>query len=170
MAPETILYTELKSKLELIKEIQTVRLFNNQFERTNGEGWEGRKDNIPVYPCVFIQMIPDEMTDGSKGWQSVNYIIRLHIGVWSEADEDITFLELKNKIYRTVHKWKPSQNWNSLLRMNEEPNWDHDNVNVYQMDFRTNLADFDALQMGEYHKVNLKLNDNVTITLTQSNI
>ncbi len=171
MAPETILYTELKARLKTnIKELKTIRLFNNQFERTNGEGYDGRKDNLPEYPCVFIQIIPDEMADGSAGWQSVNYIIRLHLGVWSEADEDVTFLELKNSIYKNVHRWQPSSNWNQLIRMSEEPNWDHDNVNIYQMDFKVNLADFDAQNIGTYRKVNLSLNQNVSLTQSQTNI
>ena len=163
MSPEAILYSELRKKLEAIDGVKYVRLFNNQFERSNGEGHDGRKENIPVYPCVLIQIQPSEFSDGSSGWQSVDYSIRLHLATWSQLDEDLTFLNLKWEVYKAIQKWKPSGGWNSLLRINEEPNFDHDNVNEYVIEFKTNYSDFSAQNIGVYKKINITLNDTATI-------
>ena len=145
MDQEEELFYELENRIKKeIPIIKTVDIWNNQFERSNGTGTDGRKENIPIYPCCFIEIVPEQFDDVTNGVQNVTYRIRFHIGYWSEKDRDFTIFNIKNEIYKKFHKWTPSSknNFNSLLRRDEIINYDHNNVNVYVMEFITYLQDY----------------------------
>lgn len=171
MESEEMIFLEILDRItDLIPEIKTKDIFNNQFIRSNGSGHDGRKENIPVYPCCFIQILPEEISDMLRGVQKTTYTIRFHIGDWSEKDTDFNLFVLKKKLYKAFHKWKPSKNnnWNSLLRRAENISYDNDNVNIYIMDFTTMNTDYDADTLGNPMLVNVSLQQ--VITLTQSQI
>lgn len=171
---EEEIFFEIDNRIKkLLPEIKFVDVFNNQFLRSNGMGPDGRKENIPPYPCVFIQIVPEEFNDGLRGFQQTTFTIRFHIGYWSEKDRDFTIFKIKRAIYKTFHKWKPSHNnnWNSLLRRAETLSYDYDNVNVYIMDFTTANSDFDVDRIGTSRVlINPTIIDDVSFTQSQINL
>lgn len=173
MEQEEELFYEIENRIRKeIPVIKTVDIWNNQFIRSNGSGSDGRKENIPIYPCCFVEMVPEEFDDVSNGVQNCIYRIRFHIGYWSEKDRDFTIFEVKNKIYKYFHKWTPStkNNFNSLLRRGEIINYDHDNVNEYIMEFTVRLQDFSNNKLGTPRNINVTIQEIVSFTQSQINI
>lgn len=167
MEAESELFIEIQKRMkELVPEMKLIDIFNNNFIRSNGHNADGRVQNIPPYPCCFIEFVPQSFKDGSRGYQQTEYMIRFHIGYWSEKDPIFGLLALKKKVYKNFHKWKPSNknNWNSLLRRNETPNYDHNNVNIYVIDFITSNSDFDVDTLGKIVLVNVTLDEVVSFT------
>jgi hypothetical protein len=172
MEAQEELFLEIEKRIkENIKEIRTVDLYNNQFIRSNGVGFEGRKENIPSYPCCFIEFQSHEFSDGLRGFQTVDTLITFHIGYWCEKDRDFTIFNIKNSIYRNFHKWTPSNcnGWNEFLRRDETIDYDHDNVNIMKIEFKTSLSDFTVDKLGKPRIMNVVLNEVVTFTQSQIN-
>ena len=130
------LYTELRTQLETIPELKWVRLWNNQFEREETE-------NPFLFPCCFIEFKPSTYSDLTNGVQQYDMIVTLHLGFESYKDEDIDVLDLKQKIYKKVQRFQSSY-FAMLSRVEERQNFDHDNIQDYEIDFRTSGKDFEA--------------------------
>lgn len=133
------IYTDIKSRLEAITGIKHVGLWNNQFERENVE-------NPFLYPCVFIQFTNDNFAELSKGIQQYDSVVTLHIGFESYIDEDTAILTLKDLIYSSLHKVSNTATSSILYRIAERQNFDHSNIQAYEVDFRTTIKDFGADQ------------------------
>ena len=131
------LYNQLKTTLSAISGIKHVSLWNNQY--TNEA-----QENAFLYPCVFIQFTDENFRDTTKGVQQYDSIITLHIGFESYKDTDTDILTLKQTIYAAVHTLQVGTDNSKLLRVGERQNFDHSNVQDYEMDFKTTIKDADA--------------------------
>jgi hypothetical protein len=131
------LYQALKKHIETeIPELKTVKLFNNQIVNDN-------KEVAFNYPCVLIEFKPSGYTDMSLGQQECDMIVTLHLGFKSFETEDIDILRLKQDLYKVVY-WFEEGNWAKLARREERPNYDHDDVQVFEIDYQTHGIDFTA--------------------------
>ena len=132
-------FNSLKSTLEAISGVQHVALWNNQIANENVE--------TPfLYPAIFIQFTNDNFQELSKGIQLFDSVITLHICFESYETDDTAILTLKETVYRAVHK-KTQTNTNSpMYRIAERENYDHNNIQVYEQDYRTTIKDFGADQ------------------------
>lgn len=134
---ELELYTALKAHIILeCPEIKSVRLWNNQPNRENEE-------NAFLYPIVFLQFQPILFGELSQGVQYADYIITTHLGFESYKDEDTYVLQLKQGLYRVIQRFRGGDlSFSKLLRVAERPNFDHDNIQIYETDYSTKVKDF----------------------------
>jgi hypothetical protein len=126
-----ILYNSLKPDLQAINGVKTVFLWNNQLERENEE-------QPFLYPAIGIEFLPSNFRDKGRQATSQEYdmIVRLHILFESYLDEDVSILTLTDSVWQTVQN-KRYGTFGSLLRRNEEQNFDHPNVQDYIQDYAT---------------------------------
>jgi len=134
---QLIIFNELKTQLSAIAGIKHVALWNNQIENESQE-------NAFLYPCLFIQFTNDNFVDLLHGIQQFDSIITLHLGFESCLDEDASILTLKDLVYSTVHKTQNTTTSSELLRVGEVQNFDHPNVQLYELEFKTTIKDFGA--------------------------
>lgn len=134
---EKDLYIALKQEIQKkLPKIKTVALFNNQFEHENEE-------IAFLYPCVFIQFSPVGFKDLSMGVQQVEMTLTTHLGFESYKNEDTDVLELKQELYKVVHRFQNGYG-SMLTRIAERGNYDHNNVQVYETDYKVTINDFTA--------------------------
>jgi hypothetical protein len=126
-----ILYNGLKPDLTAINGVKTVFLWNNQLERENEE-------QPFLYPAIGIEFLPSNFRDKGRQATSQEYdmVVRLHILFESYLDEDVSILTLTDSVWQTVQN-KRYGTFGSLLRRNEEQNFDHPNVQDYIQDYAT---------------------------------
>ena len=139
---EKDLYTALRSHIEtqLGDRIKYVRLFNNQFIRSNG----AKPDQQGFrYPCVFIEFRDPTFSDLSQGVQAFDTVIRLHLGFESYKDEDIEVLQLKQDLYKAVQLFQ--QDYHSkLTRITQSQDFNHNNIQIYTTDYKVHGKDYTA--------------------------
>lgn len=133
---QLIVYNKLKQVLSSIQGVKTVGLWNNVDES---------KDNAFLYPCIFIEFNNSDFVDLTQGVQQFNSIITLHLGFESYKDEDTFILQLKQDIFKNIHTLQCGVSASKLLRVSERQNWDYDNAQFYEIDFKTTIKDSDAL-------------------------
>lgn len=134
---EKDLYIALKQEInKKLPKIKTVGLFNNQFENES-------KENPFLYPCVFIQFTPNSFKDLQQGVQQVDVTLTTHLGFESYKDEDVEMLELKQDLYKVVQRLQNGYG-SKLTRDAERPNYNHNNIQVYETDYRVLIKDFTA--------------------------
>lgn len=134
---QLVVYNKLKEVLSQVQGLKTVGLWNNQFERENVE-------NAFLYPCCFIEFNNENFSGLTQGVQQFDSIITLHLGFESYKDEDVFILQLKQDVYKAIHTLQCGVSASKLLRVDERQNFDHDNVQDYQTDYKTTIKDADA--------------------------
>lgn len=144
------IFTQLKTTLSAISGIKHVALWNNQYANESQE-------NAFLYPCVFIQFTPTEFRDLTKKVQQQDCTVTLHIGFESYKDEDTDILTLKQTIYAAIHGLQIGLDNSKLLRVDERQNFDHSNIQDYEIDFKTTIKDADAITIGTTHLAGLDL-------------
>lgn len=148
---QLVVYNELKRELSNIPGIKTVGLWNNQFERE-------KEENAFLFPCCFIEFNNSNFKDTTRGVQQFDSIVTLHLGFESYKDEDTFILQLKQDVYKKVHTLQCGDSASKLLRIDERQNFDHDNIQDYQTDYKTTIKDADATPES--------INKTATLTLT----
>lgn len=153
------LYTELRTELEAITGIKYVRLWNNQFEREDvNEAFQ--------YPCCLIEFEPTECRDLLNGVQQYDFIVCVHLGFESYKTEDIDILDLKQEVYKVLNRFNSATNMFSYLsRDSETQNFDHDNIQDYQIRFKVTGKDFDSDTRPNTNATVTDLTINGTISL-----
>lgn len=134
---QLVIFNKLKEQLSLIEGIKHVALWNNQFERENEE-------NAFLYPCCFIEFNNSNFVNLTLGVQQFDSVITIHLGFESYKDEDTFILQLKQDVYKVVHTLQCGVSASKLLRIDERQNFDHDNIQDYQTDYKTTIKDADA--------------------------
>lgn len=132
------LYTEIRTELEAINGIKYVRLWNNQFERENvNEAFQ--------FPCCLIEFEPTECRDLLNGVQQYDFIVCIHLGFESYKTEDTDILDLKQSVFVKLGNYNSTTGMFSILsRESETQNFDHDNIQDYQIRFKVTGKDFDG--------------------------
>ena len=121
----TVRYTDSNNVEQAIK---TMRLWRNDLEREDVE-------KPFLFPAVFIEFLPSAfMESASKGYQTVDMTVRLHICFESYKDEDTDILALTQAVYSKL-QLKSYGTWGAMKRRNEEQNFDHTNVQDYIQDY-----------------------------------
>jgi hypothetical protein len=130
------IYAGLKPILEAVtairgdKSVMTVKYVgvwrnNLQMER----------EEIPnQFPAIYIEFLPSNFMELSKGVQSYDLTTRLHICFESYKDEDLDVLELVDAVYRDTQFTQFGYS-NKLKRRNEEQDFNHPNVQDYIQDY-----------------------------------
>lgn len=148
MSAKLELFNDIVTEINKISEIETVRLWNNQFDTESTE----RAFNFPV---VFIEFseIPWTTTnlqpskagsqgDTTKEQKGEGALIILHIGFSQLEDETISFPIIDpiiDQVYFAIQGLLRNERYTSLLRVSEIQDTDHDRVIDWQMGFSTML-------------------------------
>ena len=132
------LYTEIRTQLESINGIKYVRLWNNQFERENvNEAFQ--------FPCCLIEFEPTECRDLLNGVQQYDFIVCIHLGFESYKTEVLKPKGKLKEVYIVLNRFASTTNMFSYLsRESETQNFDHDNIQDYQIRFKVTGKDFDG--------------------------
>lgn len=130
------IYTGLKPILEAVTAVRAdstimtvkyVGLWRNNLAR--------EREEIPnQFPAIYLEFLPSNFMELSKGVQSYDLMLRLHICFESYKDEDLDILELVDAVYRNT-QFTQFGYANKLKRRNEEQNFDHPNVQDYIQDY-----------------------------------
>lgn len=134
---QLVVFNKLKEQLSLIQGIKHVALYNNQLERENIE-------NAYLCPACFIEFNNENFVDLTQGVQQFDSIVTVHLVFESYKDEDTFILQLKQDVYKATHTLQCGVSASKLLRVAERQDFDHDNVQDYQTDYKTTIKDADA--------------------------
>ncbi len=133
---------DVLNQMKLVPGIRHVRLFNNQFK----EVVDGKIDPF-VFPCLFLEDISTHQTvQIGAGFATEELIYRIYIGkefvdaMDGTMDQDLTVFLLRDAVIQTLQNFLPTA-CTPLLRINEEEDFNHTNIYVYKIDFRTALID-----------------------------
>ena len=139
---EKELYQSLKGQLaEYLPEIKTISLWNNQFNRSNGTGHDGRKEQAFNYPAIYIQFENSNFRQLRLGVQEYDVALTIYLGYESFITDDLAILDLKERVYWVCQRFQQG-NYARLSRITEEWDYDHDDVNILKMTFRTYGKDY----------------------------
>jgi hypothetical protein len=135
------IYTDIKARLEEIATLQYVALFNNQFVRSNNDNVAENTEQAFPYPCAFIHFFGDNEAS-SSGWgaKRLEVDIRVYIGLESYNLEPLEMFDLASEVQEKLQDWNTA-NFTSLQYIAQRMNYDHDNVVVYEFDFKTQYSD-----------------------------
>lgn len=137
-------YKELKNALKNgVQGIKYVGYFNDQFNK------EKQEQSID-YPCILISIKPQDFKDvgGGLGVQTYNMLVTLHIGYTNFKDQGEDILDFAERANIVAHTFVPTLEISStmsqigkLMRIDERPNYDHDQVIVHEMDYLVSVKD-----------------------------
>lgn len=130
-------YNAVKTQLETISALKEVGLWNNQFARES--------ENVSFgYPCAFIEFANIEYSDLTNGLQRYGMDVAIHLGFESYKNEDTPILTLKQTIHSKLHMFTSatSKYDTKLLRRSEAQDFDHQNVQDYQLTYRVTGTDY----------------------------
>ena len=128
-----VLFDGLVAQLKTLKSLKGVRLWNNQPANESQE-------NSFLYPCVFIEFMPSEYQQKGNAVQQYQMVVRLHICFESYKDQDTSILTLVDDVFKKTH-YQQFGDFAKLKRINEEQNFDHNNVQDYMQDYQTQGQD-----------------------------
>lgn len=136
------LYQAIRTRIESeCPSIKWVRLFNNQFVRSNDDNPSKNVEEAFPYPCVFIEFPGDNEPDSSGyGAKRLNVFVRLHIGFESYAFEDLVMFDIAAEVQQAVENWNTT-GLTPLVYLAQRMDYDHDNVYIYTLEFRTQFSD-----------------------------
>ncbi len=136
-----VLYTDIKTRLEALASLQHVALWNNQFIRSNNDNPELNTEQAFPYPCAFVHFFGDNRTSSSGGGaKRLDVDVRIYIALESYELEELELFTLADEVRVQLENWHTS-NFTGLMYQAQRFNYDHDNVIVYEIDFRTQFSD-----------------------------
>lgn len=135
MAAQKDLFNLIKTDLVALTGIKHVALWNNQLANE-------RQENPFLYPAIFIEFTNDNFNGLTNGVQQWDLLVTLHLCFESYKDEDINILDLKEQVFAAIHKKQYTNFASQMLRIDDEENFDHPNVQDYMQIYKTTIKDF----------------------------
>lgn len=158
------LYEDIKTRLEELitsGDIQHVALWNNQFIRSNDNNSDNNTERAFPYPCCFVHFFGDNTRSSSGGGaKRLDVDIRIYIGFESYEFEDLQIFDTADTVREHLENWNTDV-MTGLYYQAQRMNYDHDNVIVYELDFKTQYSD-----NTKYFKRNTVTVNNVTAVIT----
>lgn len=129
-------YTGIRSRIEAeCSSIKHVRLFNDQFTRSNNDSSEFNNEQAFPYPCVFIQFIGDnEIVSQGAGAKRLRVPVRLYIGFESYTYEDLLLFDIVNEVKKAIENYS-TQYFGPLQYLAQRMDHNHNNVYIYELDY-----------------------------------
>lgn len=122
--------------------LQTVRIFNNQIE------WE-RSGKYPNYmkPAAFVEPLADMQWEAiGEGYTTADVVFRIHIvhEFYDAGDgsfeQDLAIFDIRDSVIEALHLYEPTGT-GMLSKILERPDYQHDNLYVYIVDFMAHNVD-----------------------------
>jgi hypothetical protein len=127
-----------------------IHIWNNQLEKLKSKDENGNDYYNINYPALFVEFTaPNEILQLGNGVQLYDPLdIRIHI-IHNEIDsmdgnleQNINVFALKQKVFKALQGFEPS-GCCAFTRVNEEQDYDHNNLYHYIQTYRTNYVDND---------------------------
>ena len=149
-------YIELKKQiLYYLPEVKTVAIWNNQFNRSNGTGTDGRKEKPFNYPAVFIEFNNFNYRQLGVGVQEYDFNLVLHFGWKSFETEDLKQLDMLEKLYWVVQRFQgtkppsPTSQFARLSRISEVWDTDRTDIGITTITYNGYSKDFQRYIFGD---------------------
>lgn len=138
------LFSAIKTQLETIPTIKHVALWNNQF---SNEKIEIAHD----YPNAFIEFANIIYSDYSGGVQRYEMDVVIHLGYKSFNTDDTAIFTYKQLVYDKLHTFSSStaEFETRLLRRGETVDYNHGDMQDYQLVFRATGKDYNVTTLPE---------------------
>lgn len=123
-------------------ELQTIRIFNDQINREK----EGRYPNY-AKPAAFVEILTDvEWGQLAEGNSAADLAFRVHlVHEFYDAqdgtfEQDLTIFDLRDNCIASLMLFEPTA-CGAMQKITEVPDYGHDNLYVYLVDFVTHFVD-----------------------------
>ena len=143
------LYEDLSGQIKkYLPEIKTVQLFNSQYDRSNGEGVNGRSQKPFNYPAVFLEFNEFEFRQLSLGVQEFDFTLNVHYGWKSFLNEDLVQLDSLERLYWVIQRFQQGS-FARFSRISE--NWDtsRTDIGITTIKYRGYGKDFNRYVFNE---------------------
>jgi hypothetical protein len=136
------LYQSIRTRLESqVTAIKYVRLFNDQFNKSNNDNPDQNIQEAFPYPCAFIEFPNDNpQVSAGVGAKRLDVLVRIKIGFESYKLEDLAMFDLATLVQIALEGYKDTM-YSPLTYVAQRMDYDHDNVYIYEFDFRTTYSD-----------------------------
>lgn len=118
------------------------RIFNDQIKRQA----EGKCESFPL-PAAFVEVQNQaNYKQIGNGFNSSDVTFRIHLAHWfvdaqdGTMGQDFDMFDLKNSVITLLSGYAPTA-CGPLVVMDESQDYDHDNINVYLIDFLCHFID-----------------------------
>jgi len=130
------IYLGIKSRLESnVSQLQTIRLFNDQFNKSNNDDSTFNNEQAFAYPCCFIEFINDApMVSQGAGAKRLEVEIRLHLGFESYELEDLDIFDLVESVQIALDGYSTTS-FTPLTYLAQRMDYNHNNVYIYQLEY-----------------------------------
>lgn len=130
-------FNAIKTQLETLTSLKHVALWNNQFTNENQEVAHD-------FPNAFIEFANVEYGDTTNGVQSYSMDVVIHLGYKSFNTDDAAIFAYKQNIYDKLHTFSSTTSayTTRLLRRREDIDYNHGDVQDYQLVFGATGKDF----------------------------
>src|ERR1035437_90707 len=146
--------------------IKSVRLWNNQPNREKVE-------NAFLYPIVFVEFKETSYKPLLLGVEHFQQIVTLHLGFESYLDEDLNILQLKQDLFQVMLLFQQPTTaayyFSNLVRLAERQNFDHNNIQMFEIDYLCGGKDFTADIRSKQVYATASLHLGATYSATASN-
>lgn len=138
------LFSAVKTQLETISVLEHVALWNNQF---SNEKIEIAHD----YPNAFIEFANISYSDYLNGVQRYEMDVVIHMGIKSFNTDDSTIFSTKQLIYDKLNMFSSTTAAfdTRLLRRSETVDYNHGDMQDYQLVFRATGKDYGVTTLPE---------------------
>jgi hypothetical protein len=151
-------FKDLKAHIKNnVDNVRFVSRWNNQVARMN-------EHQAFDCPAIFIGFTPSNFKDtgGGLGIQEMDLLVTLYI-VWADfTDEGEKIEEFIEQVYKAIHTFtSPVIGSGKLMRVAEREDFDHDQLQVHEIDFNCHFIDYSADKRGTKRK---ELTENISVT------
>jgi hypothetical protein len=157
------LFNAIKTQLETISSLKYVGLWNNQFVNEN-------QTVSHDFPNAYIEFNNIEYQDLQGGVQSYNMDIVIHLGFKTAKTEDTAVFTLKQLIYGALGSFSSATAAlnTKLSRSSEIVDYNHNNVQDYQLIFTSKGKDYGVTTMPTELVANPVFDITVTPVITNT--
>ena len=129
---------EIQARLPQLK---TVRMFNNQFERSNNDDTTQNIEAAFKYPACFVEIVQNDSRSVALGIKYIDLTVRLHIGLEDyrkqRADDYITIDDIADAMQGMRGAAGDAVQFGSMEEQTITIDTDFNNVNRPILEFNT---------------------------------
>ena len=136
------LYQSIRTQIENnCASIKWVRLFNDQFNRSNNDDPGQNDEQAFPYPCCFIEFYGNnDMISQGNGAKRLNVDVRIYIGFESYELEDLEMFDIVAEVQTALEGFTPT-NGSPLTYMAQRNDYNHNNVYIYELEYNCQFED-----------------------------
>ena len=126
---------------ECCPEIKTVQLYNSQPDNTD-------KEEAKFYPAVYLEMSDIDWVTKGLGIQQGEITMTVYVVTENYKTDDRQFLNVVDKVFACLNGLQ-SCSFTALERISERQDVNHDQLSIWEIDFRSTIYDSQDNSMTE---------------------